>query len=314
MTPAKILSVAICVIVSLAIVAIGSRYLHPHWLFATLHSLQLHAAAACIAAMMFALILYRNVVAFLLLAVSIGLAGHGVMMGQQYTAMATENDANAPSIRLLSFNILKENRRNGEAIARMITASGADVVSIMEAEPLEPYLSRLVEAYPYRIGCGTLAANCDQVLFSKTPLERATIRSLSPLFVDRFILAETEIRGQKINIASIHTTKPYFDDFQTAELVQATLAMEKMQGPLVLAGDFNASSLAPNIRNFFIWTGLRTASYEPPTWPIRLGMLGLPIDHVYVRPPMKIRSVSALPSAYGSNHAGLMAELVISGQ
>lgn len=314
MTPRKILSVAICVIVSLVMLAIGSRYLHPHWLLATLHSLQLHAAAACIAAMVFAFILYRNVIALLLLAGSIGLAGHGVMMGQQYTAMATESDADAPTIRLLSFNILKENRANGETIARMIEASGADIVSIMEAEPLEPHLSQLGETYPYRIGCGILASNCDQLMFSKTPLERATVRSLSPIFANRFILAETEIRGQKVNVAGIHTTKPYFDNFQTFELVKATLAMEEMQGPLVLAGDFNASSLAPNIRSFFTWTGLRTASYEPPTWPVKLGIFGLPIDHVYVRPPMKIRSVSALPSAYGSNHAGLMAELVISGQ
>jgi len=314
MTPGKILSVAICVIVSLVILAISTRYLHPHWIFATLHSLQLHAATACLLALVFALFLYRNIVAVLLLAGSFGLTAHAVMMGQQYTAMATENDVNAPSIRLLSFNILRENQANGEAIARMIAASGADVVNIMEAEPLEAHLSWLGETYPYRIGCGLLATDCDQVMLSKTPLERGTIRSLSPLFVNRFILAETEIRGHKVNIAGIHTTKPYFDNFQTVELLRATLAMEKMEGPLVLSGDFNASSLAPNIRSFFTWTGLRTASYEPPTWPVSLGAFGLPIDHVYVRSPMKIRSVAALPSAYGSNHAGLMAELVISGR
>ena len=314
MTPRKILSVAICVIVSLVIVAIGSRYVHPHWMLATLHSLQLHAAAACSVAMLLALVLYRNMVAVLLLAGSIALAGHAVMMGRDYTAMATENDAAAPSFRLLSFNILRENQKNGEAIARMIAASGADVVTIMEAEPLEAHLSLLEATYPNRIGCGVLTSDCDQLMLSKTPLEQGSLRSLSAIFADRFILAETEIRGHKVNIASIHTTKPYFDEFQTVELVQAALAMEKTQGALVLSGDFNASSLAPNIRSFFTWTGLRTASYEPPTWPVSLGMFGLPIDHVYVRAPLKIRSVSALPNAYGSNHAGLMAELVITGQ
>ncbi|TNM62990.1 endonuclease/exonuclease/phosphatase family protein [Aliirhizobium smilacinae] len=314
MTPRTILSVAICVIVSLVMLAIGSRYLHPHWAFATLHSLQLHAAAACIVAMIFALALYRNIVAFLLLAGSIALAAHAVIMGQDYTAMATESDANAPSVKLLSFNILRDNQANGEAIARMIAASGADVVNIMEAEPLESHLSQLSAAYPYRIGCGILTKDCDQLMLSKTPLRRGSIRSLSPIFENRFIMAETEIRGHKINIAGIHTTKPYFDEFQTVELVRATLAMEEMQGPLVLSGDFNASSLAPNIRSFFTWTGLRTASYEPPTWPVSLGAFGLPIDHVYVRLPLKIRSISTLPSAYGSNHAGLMADIVISGQ
>ncbi|MGA1831893.1 endonuclease/exonuclease/phosphatase family protein [Rhizobium wenxiniae] len=314
MTSRKILSVAICVIVSLVILAIGTRYLHPHWIFATLHSLQLHAAVACSLVMLFALALHRTIVSMLLLAGSLALAGHAVIMGRDYTGMAKENDANAPTFRLLSFNILKENEKNGEAIARMIANSGADVVNIMEAEPLEAHLSLLGSSYPYHIGCGVLTAGCDQLMLSKTPLERGTIRSLSTLFSDRFILAETEIRGHKVNIAGIHTTKPYFDEFQTVELVQATLAMEKVQGPLVLSGDFNASSLAPNIRSFFTWTGLRAASYEPPTWPVSLGKFGLPIDHVYVRAPLKIRSISTLPSAYGSNHAGLMAELVISNQ
>lgn len=314
MPPRKILSVAICVIVSLVILVIGSRYLHPHWVFATFHSLQLHAAMACILAMIFALVLYRNIVAFLLLVASIALGGHAVIMGQQYTAMAAETDADAPKIRLLSFNILTENYENGEAIAHMIAASGADVVNIMEAEPLQAHLAWLRETYPYRIGCDMLANDCDQLMLSKTPLERGTIRTLSPIFNNRFILAETEIRGHRINVAGIHTTKPYFDTFQTAELVRASLAITDTEGPLVLSGDFNASSLAPNIRSFFTWTGLRTASYEPPTWPVSLGMFGLPIDHVYVRPPMKIRSISALPSTYGSNHAGLMADLVISDQ
>jgi endonuclease/exonuclease/phosphatase (EEP) superfamily protein YafD len=312
MTPGKILSVAICVIVSLVMAAIGTRYIHPHWTLATLHSLQLHAAVACIAAMLFAVILYRNLVTYLLLAAAIALTGHTVILGQQYTAMADERDADAPTVRLLSFNILSENYQNGEAIARMIATSGADVVNIMEAEPLHAHLGWLAATYPYRIGCGVLVIDCDQLMLSKTPLKRGSVRSLSAIFDNRFILAETEIRGHKVNVAGIHTTKPYFDKFQTVELVRATLAITDMEGPLVLSGDFNASSLAPNIRSFFTWTGLRTASYEPPTWPVKLGMFGLPIDHVYVRPPMRIRSVSALPSAYGSNHAGLMADLVIS--
>lgn len=310
----KILSVAICVIVSLTLLAIATRYVHPHWAVAILHSLQLHAALACACAMLVSLVLWRNLLSFLLLAASLGLAGHALMMDRQFTAMAGEEDVSAPSMRLLSFNILTENFANAEAIAGLIETSGADVVNIMEAEPLQSQIERLRRTYPYRIGCGVLANDCDQLMLSKTPLLRGTVRNLSPLFDNRFILAETEIAGRKVNIAGIHTTKPYFDTFQTMELVRATLAITDTDGPLVLSGDFNASSLQPNIRAFFTWTGLRKAAYEPATWPVKLGFFGLPIDHVYVRPPMKIRSVSRLPSAYGSNHAGLIADLAITGQ
>lgn len=313
MTLRQILSVAICVIVSLVLLAIATRYFHPHWSLAILHSLQLHAAVGCIVALLLAFFLHRSRIVALLLVAAVALAAHAVAMNMQSTAMAGPDDADAPGFRLLSFNILMSNDANGQAIAEMIAASGADVVNIMEAGPLQPHLGELMRTYPYRIGCGVQVAYCDQLMLSKTPLH-GTVRSLSPLFADRFILAETEIKGHKVNVAGIHTSKPYFDTFQTAELVKATLAITATTGPLVLSGDFNASSLQPNIRAFLSWSGLEKASWEPPTWPVELGALGLPIDHVFVHAPLKIRSIENLLSAYGSNHAGLIADIAITGK
>jgi endonuclease/exonuclease/phosphatase (EEP) superfamily protein YafD len=314
MTPRTILHVATCVIVSLVLLAIGTRYVHPHWLFAAVHSLQLHFAAACVIAMLFAILLHRNIAAILLLVVSLAFTGHALAMGWQTRLMAEAGDADAPTFRLLSFNILSSNYQNSEAIVRMIVASGADIVNIMEAEPLQGQIGALSDTYPYRIGCGILVLHCDQLMLSRTPLRRGVIRSLGPIFENRFILAETEIAGRTVHVGGIHTTKPYFDNFQTLELLRAALAITDTDGPFVLSGDFNASSLAPNVRNFLDWTDLHTATYEPPTWPVRLGVFGLPIDHVYVRPPLKFRSLSSLPSTFGSNHAGLIADIAITGQ
>jgi endonuclease/exonuclease/phosphatase (EEP) superfamily protein YafD len=313
MTIRQILSVAICVIVSLVLFAIATRYVHPHWMLAALHSLQLHFALACAVAMLVAILLHRNIVSYLLLIAALVLAGHAVLMVRQLAAEATAADERAPSFRLLSFNILSSNYPNAEAIARMIAASGADVVNVMESEPLWAYLPELASNYPYHIGCGVKVMDCDQLMLSKTPLENGVIRSLGPIFDNRFIIAETVIRGQRINVAGIHTTKPYFDNFQTMELIRAALALTDKEGPLVLSGDFNASTLAPNIREFLRWTDLHTASWEPATWPIELGPFGLAIDHVYVRAPLKFKSLNRLPDAHGSNHAGLVADIVISG-
>lgn len=314
MTIRKILSLVICVIVSLALLAISTRYIHPHWTLAALHSLQLHFAAACIMAMIVALALYRNAVAWLILAAAVALTAHAVIMSRDLAAMATPADARAPTFRFMSFNILSSNYGNSERIAGMIAASGADVVNIMEAEPLLAYMEDLRQTYPYRIGCGVMTSDCDQLMLSKTPLRSGIVRSLSPIFDNRFIMAETRIAGRDIHLGALHTTKPYFDDFQTMELIRAALAITDTDGPLVLSGDFNASSLAPNVRRFLRWTDLRTAGWEPATWPVRLGILGLPIDHIYVRSPLKIRSLTNLPEAYGSNHAGLVAEIAITGE
>jgi endonuclease/exonuclease/phosphatase (EEP) superfamily protein YafD len=307
----KTLSVAICVIVSLVLAALATRYVHPHWILATLHSLQLHLAVGCIAAMLVALVLHRDLLVYAVLMASLLIAGHTVYMSRDFAVTMTQADAGAPSFRLLSFNILSNNFDNRDAITKAILGSGADVVTIMEALPLLDRLTELSSIYPYRIGCGIMIDDCDQLMLSKVPLENPVVRTLSDIFDNRFILAEVRLAGQTINVGGIHTTKPYFDSFHTMELMRAALALNDRQGPLMLSGDFNASSLAPNMRSFLNWTDLRTAGYEPATWPIRAGMFGVAIDHVYVRAPLKIKSLTQLPEPLGSNHYGLLAEISI---
>lgn len=307
------LSVAICVIVSLVLIAIGTRYVHPHWILATLYSLQLHAAASCVVAMAVALILKRHFVGWLLFAIALLFTGHAVLMGRDFVEPLTVVDANAPTFRLLSFNILNSNFANGEDIARTILSSGADLVNIMEAQPLRVYMDELAKAYPYRVGCGVMIEDCDQLMLSKVPIEMPVVRTLSDVFAERFILAKVTIAGTTINFAGIHTTKPYFDNFHSLELNRAALALTETTGPLLLSGDFNASSLAPNMRRFLGVTELKTGSWEPATWPIRAGPFGVPIDHIYVRAPLKIKSVMRIPDAHGSNHYGLTAEIAITG-
>jgi endonuclease/exonuclease/phosphatase (EEP) superfamily protein YafD len=257
-----------------------------------------------------AVVLHRGPLAYSLFLASLLLAGHTIYMSRDFVS-AVPQTADAPTFRLLSFNILSNNFENSDAITKAILGSGADVVTIMEARPLLDRLTELGSIYPYRIGCGIMIDGCDQLMLSKVPLENAVARTLSDIFDNRFILAQVTLAGQRINVGGIHTTKPYFDNFHTLELVRAALALNDREGPLVLSGDFNASSLAPNMRSFLHWTDLRTARYEPATWPIRAGVFGVAIDHVYVRAPLTIKSLKTLPSPLGSNHAGLVADIAI---
>jgi len=308
------LSVAICVIVSLVLGAIGTRYVHPHWFFATLQSLHLHAAAACIFAMILALILKRHFLIWLLFAVSLLFTGHAVLMGFDFADRPSAAEANAPTFKLLSFNILNDNFENSDAVVQAITSSGADLVNVMEAAPIRAHLDEIAKVYPYRVGCGILIPFCDQMMLSKTPIETPVVKSLSEIFPSRFIIAKVNVAGRTINFAGIHTTKPYFDNFHSLELGRAALAISETTGPLLLSGDFNASSLAPNMRRFLTVTKLKTGGWEPATWPIRAGLFGVPIDHIFAREPLKIKSIKQLPDALGSNHYGLIAEIAITGQ
>lgn len=305
-------SSAICVIVSLVLFTIGVRYVGSAWIIGTFESLQLHLSIASVVALLLALGFRRGIFPGILLAVAVVFLIHSIWMPRDFAqppiAVAATGD---PMLRLMSFNILMDNTENGEAIAQMILASGADVVNVMESEPLMAHLAALSAVYPYRIGCGEMTRRCDLMMLSKRPLLEPSVASLSNVFEERMLLARLDFGGRPLHIAAIHTTKPYFDNFQRYELDVAARRLNRIAGPVILSGDFNASSLASNVRDFLQETGLRTAEREPATWPIQAGSLGVPIDHVFVRPPLGIASLERLPDALGSNHSGLIAEIAV---
>ncbi|HEX2147403.1 MAG TPA: endonuclease/exonuclease/phosphatase family protein, partial [Pseudorhizobium sp.] len=263
------LSVAICVIVSLILLALASRYVSGIWIFATLHSLQFHLSLASALALLCTLVLKRAFLPLGLLLLALALLGHSIWMSRDMVQSAEAAQPGDRVLKLMSFNILTSNSQNASAIAELILASGSDVVNIMEAEPLAAHLEALSAVYPYRIGCGEMTRECDLMMLSKLPFAERTTKSLSHVFEERMMVAELPFNGRSLHVAAIHTTKPYFDNFQSLELENAAELLGALDGPLVVSGDFNASSLAPNMRRFLRATGLRSGRHEPATWPVR---------------------------------------------
>lgn len=304
-------SVIICTCASLALCAILTRYFHPHWAPALFYSLHLHLAIACVMATVFALIIRQIIGGWLVLAVAIALTGHGFYMSRQFAVPERGEALSGSRLRLMSFNTLNSNIAGGADLTKMILSSGADVVNLLESQPLATRVDELSTIYPYRIGCMVVMARCDQMLLSKTPIEDIEIRTLSDVYAQRYLKGRIAIDGQSVTIVGIHTTKPYFDGFHADELYWAAHFINRIQGPVIVAGDFNASTLDVNIQQFLTKTGLGSIGWEPSTWPISAGPFGIAIDHVYVRAPLGITSLERIPQSYGSNHYGLVAEVAL---
>src|SRR3546814_20733787 len=100
------------------------------------------------------------------------------------------------------------NEKNAQAITDAILSSGADLVNVMESEPLLGHLAALSSVYPYRLGCGVGTVQCDLMILSKRPLRSAGIYSLSELFEERLLVVQVDFAGRDIHIAAIHATKP----------------------------------------------------------------------------------------------------------
>jgi endonuclease/exonuclease/phosphatase (EEP) superfamily protein YafD len=275
-----------------------------------LQSLRFHIAAALLGIMLLHLVARAWWRAILFLAVAAASIGQGgLLLYRQHEARAAVMaQPGQPLLRMLTFNLLQSNMGSGRRIASFIENSGADIVLIMEAGPIKPFAVEIARTYPYRTECTGRGA-CDVFLLSKTPLIDPQVRSMSRIWDNRLIVAGTVIGGQEITVVGAHMTKPYFDDFAEDEAFVMGSIISRREGPLVLAGDFNAAAWSYNIDRLARAQKLVPPPYYPATWPVRLGPFGVPIDNMWTRGPLYISSIEALPDAMGSNHRGLMAEL-----
>lgn len=275
---------------------------------ALLQSVRFHIAGALLVGMLLLWLFGSRWRALLFLCVAIGSAAEGgLFIYRLQTARAeAAQGAHTPFMTLLSFNVLASNEENGEAIADFIAGSGADVVFIMEARPLFPYLGRLATVYPARFGCNR-QASCDLMMLSKTSLAGAAFHDLGSTWHNRLITAATEIGGRKVSLAAVHMVKPYFDSASVYEARNLQRAINGIEGPLVLAGDFNAAPWSDNIEWLARTSRLSAGAWYPATWPVALGPLGVPIDNVFVRDGLLVDTLDALPDSIGSNHRGLRA-------
>lgn len=277
-----------------------------------LQSLRFHIGAALLGIMLLHLVSgawWRAILFLTVAAVSVG-QGALVLSRQQEARIAVTAQLGKPLLRILSFNLLQSNVSNGREIATFIETSGADVVLIMEAGPIKPFFAEIAKTYPYRTQC-TRPGVCDVFLFSKTPLIDPQVSSMSRIWENRLIVAGTLIGGQQVTIVGAHMTKPYFDAFAEDEALVMGSAISRHEGPLVLAGDFNAAPWSFNIDRLARAQKLIPPPFYPATWPIRLGPFGVPIDNMWTRGPLYISSIEALEDSLGSNHRGLMAELAL---
>ncbi|GEO83947.1 MULTISPECIES: endonuclease/exonuclease/phosphatase family protein [Alphaproteobacteria] len=306
------ISSALDVLISVGLLVVSLRYVTGFWLLSFFFSLQPQLGVIAALGALASLVLHRSRYGYALLAASLLLCGHAFWMQREFLPNSdAAPPANAMRARLLSFNMLGDNFANVGRIITMINASGADVAYVFEAGPLLHHLDALKTAYPYRIGCGVAVDVCDLLILSKHPIENPQFFSLSDLRANRFAIATIRIGGTPVQFAAIHLSKPYFDDYHAEELLNARAKLRKRGGPMVIGGDFNSDTIAPDMQYFLRRGGLQTAGSEPATWPVAAGIFGVPIDHIYTSKDITPLSLERIEDNYGSNHFGLIADLAI---
>jgi endonuclease/exonuclease/phosphatase (EEP) superfamily protein YafD len=201
-----------------------------------------------------------------------------------------------------------------QRLERYLASGPADVVVLSEFGPdKRPMLARLKEIYPFQVECAD-RWSCALALISCRSL---TASGLGPLAADRqagasepmanFVWAK--VQGS-LTIIGTHILRPSRDPWLHRRQMSAlSQFLRNIDGPLLLAGDLNASPWSNAFRRLRTATGLlptRVLTPTWPAWPVPLPQVAL--DHILVSSDLAVAAAGTGP-AVGSDHLPVWAQI-----
>ena len=245
-----------------------------------------------------ALVLRGTLRSVALIYVFVGFAASANVMLPEFAAALQTRPA-APArgtITMMTHNLFGMNYQMAQVTAA-IQAEDPDIIVLQEyfgeqATDLHP---RLLAEYPFFARCrGGKRANLG--LYSRLPFEQVQDGACpsNAYVTDRtgHILARFQADGDKpFSVLTTHMDWPIPVDRQREQLAALSAVVDEIEGPLILAGDFNSTPWSYALRAFVAGNGLVRETMNLLTFPMSWHYLGawrdtvpfLPLDHVMTR-------------------------------
>lgn len=200
-----------------------------------------------------------------------------------------------------------------QAIARSVREADADIVVLIEiGDGSRPGVDQVLAAYPHRVTTPRFAGGAGpstMLIASRWPLTQRPIELMHMFGVS----AEVATPSGPVTVAGVHLTRPWPYQYQWAQIIQTQQLLESrdsIDGPLVIAGDFNSVSSARIGRMIRAEGGLVAAPGWPGTWPTFLpSWSGITIDQVYRTPDLALTD-RRIARDTGSDHRPVVVSLV----
>jgi endonuclease/exonuclease/phosphatase (EEP) superfamily protein YafD len=222
--------------------------------------------------------------------------------------------AAAAPLEVLSVNV-SYRQFSARRLLEIIREADPDVLVVQELTPhAESVLAELDTSFPHNrkfpapgpAGIG---------LWSRYELE-----SGATIAIGRRPAIEARVRGPSsvFTVIGVHLSAPVTRRRAAArnqELRALAARIAAIEGPLVVAGDFNVTPYSPYFAEWLETTGFedsRRGRTLSASWPTMLPVVGIPIDHVAVNDGFAIVSHRRLPN-FDSDHYGLLVELALRG-
>jgi endonuclease/exonuclease/phosphatase (EEP) superfamily protein YafD len=287
-------------------------FLSGDWRVQLLDHFRIQYAALGLGLLLVALLLGRRMLALAFAALALANAAI-VVPDPVATARAALAAPDTPAaITVVSYNTLYLNKEF-DPVTDYLRGSGADLVFLLEfAPPWRRVADALSDVYPYQyLTLGPLYGDGIGIL-SRFPLSGRM--EVYPAGRGRPALIATAATPEgRITIAGVHPNPPM--SIATSQLNQAYFRalgalLAEREGPVVVAGDFNATPWSWAMRDFVATAALERFGRPVPTFPAWLGPLGIPIDHVLAGGGARVLSLAAGPP-HGSDHRPVVARVAL---
>jgi endonuclease/exonuclease/phosphatase (EEP) superfamily protein YafD len=222
-------------------------------------------------------------------------------------------DPAAATYRLLHMNLRFDHEEPQRALS-LVGQLRPDVITLNEVSPMwQERLEPLHAAYPFRLVCPQRSTVGTVAIFSRRPFASDGERYCYQR--SDFAFATIDFSGRVVDIATLHLgwPWPFGQDWQVRNLSPVTAALP---GPVLLAGDFNATPWSQTVRRLAAAGRMEVVRGVGPTWLIQSmpdivrRFAGLPIDNVMVRGGVAIHSARTVDGT-GSDHLPVLVEFSV---
>ena len=244
----------------------------------------------------------------------VGVLVHVVLLAPAYVG---RHASGRPDVTVMTAN-LRLGQADPAAVVRIARDARADVVVLEEVDSSEyAALAGLKDALPYAAGAPE-PGSIGTVIFSRYRLD-----GLTPVPVSKSAWAVHVDATRPFWVLGLHTSQPMaWPDAWREDFAQVDHAVRGAPGPLVIAGDFNATlDHAPMrrlLRLGFADAARQANSGWQPTWPgdstaaggLPFGLSVVALDHVLTTKEFSAISTSTY-HVPGSDHRALVARLAL---
>ena len=215
------------------------------------------------------------------------------------------------SCTVLFSNTLRTNP-DVKPLRDLIDLMHPDIIAAVETSPDWIRDMHLRDAYPFAIekpsdGYFGLA------VYSKFSLEE--IQVTLPQRIPEVIVANIHFQDKILSLGVLHTLPPQAGRILPNHVLLNALtdATRDIRGPLIFAGDFNATPYSNIFHDFLSRNQLLSAQYGygyEKTWTTFSPFLLFTLDHILYRGPLTVTEFKRLPTI-GSDHFPLLARFAI---